>query len=125
MGMGFTQQYYTLYHQNRAALSGVYHPTKSQYTFEGKKALVGQAEIAANLPSLPNGTHAMSTIDAITAVEAAAPVNGLGPAVLTLITGKITLENEANFLPFAHAFFLAVEGGAPFCANDAFLFNYG
>lgn len=123
MGAGFAQQYYTLYTSNRVGLAGVYNATKSQLTFEGQGPLVGQAAIAAKLPTLPAGRHEMATLDAVTASDA--PVNGVGPAVVVLVTGKITLDGEANPLGFCQAFLLAVEGGAPFCANEIMNFNYG
>lgn len=122
MAQGFLTQYYTLYASNRAALANVYHAAKSQLSFEGQ-GFVGAAAIVGKMPTLPNGRHEMATLDAVTCLDAGV-AGGVGPAVVALVTGKITLEGEANPLPFGQAFLLAVEGAAPFCANDIFAFNY-
>lgn len=123
MASGFLQQYYTLYASNRAGLASVYHATKSQMSYEAVGA-VGAATIANKLATLPSGRHEMHTLDAVTCLDAGAPVNGVGPAVVALVTGRITIEDQTNPLNFGQAFLLAVEGATPFCANDVFAFNF-
>ncbi len=123
MGMGFAQQYFSLLGAgNRAGLASVYTP-KSQLSFESQ-TVVGSEQIVPKLATMPNGKVDIGTLDAAIAVEAGAPVNGVAPAVLVMVTGTFKIENEANALNFMQIFFLAVEGAAPYCANDVFFFNY-
>jgi hypothetical protein len=125
MGKGFVTQYLQMYSSNRALLASVYHDSKSQLTFEGQAPLVGRAAIVAKLPELPPGTREHDTCDSIQVLAAAAPgAAPAGPAVVALVTGRILLEGQTNPLAYMQAFFLAVEGGQPFCANEIFYFNY-
>jgi hypothetical protein len=121
LGKNFVQQYSSLYSSSRASLAAVYHETKSQMAFEGS-TFVGRAAIAEKLPTLPPGTREIDSFDSTTCLDA--PVNGVGPAVLALVTGRIMLEGQSNPLHYMQIFLLAVEGGAPSCVNEVFSFNY-
>ena len=121
LGKNFVQQYYSLYPTSRPSLAAFYHESKAQLTFE-KAQFVGRAAIAEKLPSLPPGSREIDSLDSTACLDA--PVGGVGPAVVALVTGRILLEDQTNPLAYMQVFLLAVEGGAPSCVNEIFSFNY-
>jgi hypothetical protein len=129
MGKGFVQQYYKVYQENRAGLSGLYRDT-SVLIVEGRR-YEGRAQITEKLTltadktddkdklvdrAMPKGKHSMDTFDSLQ----------LAPnCVVVLVTGRMLLDGEANPIAFTQAFQLMVEPGQPpYVSNDIFAFNY-
>lgn len=120
MGLGFVGQYYQLYSANRAGLMALYRPT-SQLIFEtrgGTPLATGDAIGKRLGEEMPQGSHAMTSVDTI-------KVSDSPPAVLALVTGTITLGGETNGLPFAQTFLLIAEPTGAYCSNDVLRFNTG
>lgn len=115
LGASFAQQYYSIAGgASRAQLGAVYRPT-SVLTFEGRPA-AGVAAIMESVSRAPSGKQEIITLD-VQPVAAG--------AVAILVSGRITLEGEANALNFAQAFAVVNDpaSGGPYVANEFFRFN--
>ncbi|XP_020692215.1 nuclear transport factor 2B [Dendrobium catenatum] len=121
VGKAFVKHYYGLFDAgSRPALAGLYHPSTSILSFEGRR-FDGADSIGRHLSQLPFDLcrHMVATVDCQGSPFAAG-------GILVFVTGSLQLSGEEHSLSFSQMFQLVQSTeGRFYVQNDIFRLNYG
>jgi len=109
----FVQVYYQQFEADRSTLGSLYRDT-SMMTFETSQVQGAQA-IVEKLTSLPfqKTQHKVTTLDA-------QPGSPGSQDVIVMVTGQLTIDDEAHPKGYSQVFHLVQDGGQYFVFNDIF-----